>query len=102
MKNSELLLRLPSSLKGLDRQRHYVLSLLTQKTPCPNCGTLQDFFEGAGIEIDDWEDRAGGTPCRCVSCGRGLIYVVPMFAILARRAWFWELIPISPKDGGAS
>jgi hypothetical protein len=101
MKNSELLKRDRRSLTGLDRQRHYVLATLVTKNRCPNCGTQQNFFEGSGIAIDDWQDIAGGTPCRCIACGRELNYVVPFFAMLGRGGWYWSLVPIAPKGGAA-
>jgi hypothetical protein len=102
MKNSELLAKNRSTLTGLDRQRHFVLSTLIQKNPCPICATVQNFFEGSGIALDDWADKAGGTPCRCIACGSGLIYVVPFLALTGNGGWLWSLEPLTapPAQGG--
>jgi hypothetical protein len=94
MKNSELLISNRSDLDPLDKQRRYVLRCLVQKNACPNCARLLNFFEGAGIDIDEWADKAGGTPCRCSACGRALKYVVPFLVLGGNGGWNWHLVPI--------
>ena len=62
MKNSELLTTKRRDLDPIERQRRYILRCLVQKNACPNCGHMLDFFAGAGVAIDEWQDKAGGTP----------------------------------------
>jgi hypothetical protein len=80
MKNSELLTVKRRNLEPIEKQQQYILRSLVQKNRCPNCGHMLNFFEGAGINIDDWEDKPGPTACRCVACKRALDYVVPALA----------------------
>jgi hypothetical protein len=97
MKNSELLTSTRQYLDPIEKQRRYVLRRLVQKNVCPNCGHKLNFFEGAGITIDDWRDKAGGTPCRCTAYGRGLVYVVPYLVLGGNGGWHWDLVPIDLK-----
>jgi len=98
MKNSELLTTKRQDLPPIEKQRRYVLRSLVQENLCPNCGHLLNFFEGAGMNIDDWEDKPGATPCRCTACKRELIYVVPFVAATGYGGWHWDLVPVSPKS----
>jgi hypothetical protein len=59
---------------------------------------LLNFFEGAGIDIDDWDDKPGGTSCRCTACERELVYVVPFLAATGNGGWHWHLVPIKPQE----
>jgi predicted RNA-binding Zn-ribbon protein involved in translation (DUF1610 family) len=96
MKNSELLSATHSGLELIEKRRRYVLRCLVQHNPCPNCGQMLNFFDGAGIDIDDWYDKAGVTPCRCTACGRTLQYVVPRLVLGGNGGWHWDLAPIGP------
>lgn len=98
MKNSELLTSQRHDLDPLEKQRRYILRCIVQKNACPNCGHLLNFFEGAGIDIDNWADKAGGTPCRCSACGRALEYVVPFLVLGGNGGWNWHLVPIDPTQ----
>jgi hypothetical protein len=98
MKNTELLTSQRHDLDPLEKQRRYILRCLAQKNACPNCGHLLNFFEGAGIDIDDWADKAGGTRCRCSACGRALEYVVPFLVLGGNGGWNWHLVPIDPTQ----
>jgi len=97
MKNSELLTTKRQNLPPLEKQRQYILRCLIQKNVCPNCGHALNFFEGARIDIDDWQGKAGDTPCGCTSCKRQLRYVVP-FLFAGNGGWQWHLVPIQPED----
>ncbi|MBL6851812.1 MAG: hypothetical protein ISS15_06315 [Alphaproteobacteria bacterium] len=87
MKNSELLTTRPQDLDHAEKRRRYVLRCLVQNNPCPHCGQLLNFFEGANIAIDDWQSEPARTPCRCRACGDALQYVVPR----RNGGWHWEL-----------
>ncbi|MGY3547370.1 hypothetical protein [Bradyrhizobium sp. USDA 4469] len=95
MKNSELLTTKRWDLEPTEKQQQFVLRSLVQKNACPNCGHMLNFFEGAGIGIDDWEDKPGPTACRCVSCERALDYVVPALGAGGSGGWHWRLVPIT-------
>jgi hypothetical protein len=97
MKNSELLTTQRQDLDPIEKQRRYILRCLAQNNACPNCGHMLNFFEGAGIAIDDWKDEAGGTPCRCAACHRELRYVVPFLVLGGNGDWHWHLVPIDPQ-----
>jgi hypothetical protein len=97
MKNSELLTTKRLDLDPIEKQRRYIMRCLIQKNACPNCGHLLNFFEGSGIAIDDWKDKAGGTPCRCAVCHRELRYVVPFPVLGGNGGWHWHLVPIDPQ-----
>ena len=92
MRNSELLITKRQDLDPLEKQRRYILRCLVQKNACPNCGHMLNFFEGAGIAIDEWQDKAGGT-----ACNRALRYVVPFLGLSGNGGWHWDLVPIDPK-----
>lgn len=94
MKNSELLTAKGQNLPPIEKQRQYVLRCLVQKNACPNCGHALNFFEGARVEIDDWEDKPGPTPCECTVCKRELVHVVPVVATGGNGGWHWHLVPI--------
>lgn len=94
MKNSELM-RTKRKLPPVEKQRRYILLCLVQKNECPNCGSLLNFFEGAGIDIDDWHTRIEVTACSCTECKRELKYVVPLLALGGNGGWRWQLIPIA-------
>jgi hypothetical protein len=98
MKNSELLTTKRQDLPLIERQRRYVLRTLVQKNECPNCGRLLNFFEGAGLDIDCWDDKPGSTSCRCTACERELLYVVPFLAATGNGGWHWQLVPIDPQE----
>jgi hypothetical protein len=72
--------------------------LLTTRRQNPNCAHMLNFFDGAGIDIDNWKDKAGGTPCRCTACGHALQYVVPRLVLGGNGGWHWDLVPIDPKE----
>jgi hypothetical protein len=93
MKNSELLTTQPQNLDAIEKQQRYVLRCLVQKNSCPNCGYSLNFFEGAGIDIDDWQDNAACTRCQCPACGSPLQYVVPRLVLGGNGGWHWELLP---------
>jgi hypothetical protein len=97
MKNSELLTTKRQDLDRIGKQRRYVLRCLVQNNACPNCGHMLNFFEGAGIAIDAWRDKAGGTPCRCTACNRALRYVVPFLVLGGHGGWHWHLVPIDQQ-----
>ena len=97
MKNSELLTTKRQNLPPVEKQRRYVLHCLVQKNACPNCGHALNFFEGAGIDIDDWRSEAGDTPCRCTACRRRLRYDVPLLGVAGNGGWHWHLLPIIPE-----
>lgn len=84
-------------LGGLEGQRRFVLRKLTQRMGCPNCATPQNYVEAAGLTVDTVDlDKAADDPCKCVACGRGLIYTVLMFGDPV-----WTLVPINlNKDEG--
>ena len=98
MKNSDLLKAERRTLTPVEKQHQYVLRSLMQKNRCPNCGYMLNFFEGAGIDIDDWEDKPGATICSCSSCKRGLDYVVPALAATSNGGWYWHLLPARRAD----
>lgn len=97
MKNSELLTTKRQDLDHIEKQRRYILRCLVQNNACPSCGHMLNFFEGAGIAIDAWQDKVGGTSCRCAACQRALIYVVPRLVLGGNGGWHWELVPIDPQ-----
>jgi hypothetical protein len=94
MKNSELLTFKGQDLPSIEKQRQYVLRSLVQKNTCPNCGYALNFFEGASVDIDEWEDKPGPTPCKCTACERELVYVVPFVATGSNGGWHWHLVPV--------
>jgi hypothetical protein len=94
MKNSELLTINHMSLSPIEKQHRYVLRCLVQKNACPSCGHLLNFFEGVGIDIDDWEDKLGTEFCRCTVCKRELVYTVPLLATNGNGGWHWHLVPV--------
>lgn len=96
MKNSQLLICDRQHLPPLERQRQYILRSLVQRNACPNCGHALNFFEGASVEIDDWQDEVGQTPCKCTACKRELRYTVPFLAVRGNGGWHWDLVPIEP------
>ena len=96
MKNSELLTTTHQNMTRIEKQRRYILRSLVQKNECPNCGNWLNFFEGAGVEIDDWSSHGDPASCRCNECKRGLIYTVPFFALSGNGGWLWRLAPIEP------
>jgi hypothetical protein len=98
MKNSELLTSKRQNLSSIEKQRQFLLRCLIQKNACPNCARQFNFFEAAGIDVDDWHGVAGDTPCRCTACKRELIYVVPFLAIGGNGGWHWQLVPIVSKE----
>ena len=98
MKNSELLTAERRSLTPTEKQQQFVLRSLVQKNSCPNCGHMLDFFEGAAIDIDVWEDKPGRTACHCVACKRDLDYVVPALAAGGNGGWHWHLVPTTPSE----
>jgi hypothetical protein len=99
MRNSELLTTKRRDLEPVEKQQQYVLRSLVQKNACPSCGHMLNFFEGSGIDIDDWEDRPGATACRCTACKRAIEYVVPVLAGRGGNGgWYWHLTPISPPE----
>src|SRR5258705_8422845 len=65
MKNSELLTVQRRNLTPTEKQQQFVLRSLIQQNACPNCGHRLNFFEGAAIDLDDWEDKSGLTACKC-------------------------------------
>jgi hypothetical protein len=95
--NSELLTTKGHNLPPIEKQRQYVLRCLVQKNACPNCGHALNFFEGARVDIDDWEDKLGAPFCECNVCKRELIYVVPFLATAGNGGWHWQLVPMDPK-----
>jgi hypothetical protein len=97
MKNSELLTTKGHNLPPIEKQRQYVLRCLVQKNACPNCGHALNFFEGARVDIDDWEDKPGPTSCECTVCKRELVYVVPFLATAGNGGWHWHLVPVDPE-----
>lgn len=97
MRNSELLTTKRQNLDPIEKQRRYILRCLVQNNACPNCGHMLNFFEGAGIAIDEWQDRASATPCRCTACNRELRHVVPFLVLGGNGGWYWHLVPIDPK-----
>jgi hypothetical protein len=98
MKNSELLATEDQKLRLIERQLRYVLRCLVQKNACPNCGYLLNFFEGAGIEIDDWSDTPDAISCSCAECRRALKYAVPLIPGGGNGGWHWRLVPIDSKN----
>jgi hypothetical protein len=112
MKNSELLENVAPNalLSPLDQQKRFVLRQASMRLPCPNCGTLQNQFEAAGVSVDDWnfyqnrtrkdesgkEETIGGSNgyvFHCVGCKRQLQEAVPLF-VTGIAKWNWLLIPI--------
>jgi len=91
MKNSELLTTKRQDLDPIEKQRRYVLRCLVQNNPCPHCGHKLNFFEGAGIAIDDWRDNTARTACRCSACGSALQYGVPRLVLGGNGGWHWDL-----------
>ena len=98
MKNSELLATEDQTLRLIERQRQYVLRCLVQKNACPNCGCLINFFEGAGIHIDDWNDKPDVTYCSCAGCKRALKYAVPLIPGGGHGGWHWRLVSINSNN----
>lgn len=92
--NAELLdlaHRTPSTLfTDIEKQRIMLLGLALQKMPCPNCGTLQDQLEAAGIALDEYSFGSEQHDSSCVGCGRGLAVSVPFIAMGPR--WHWSLV----------
>jgi hypothetical protein len=97
MQNSKLLTAKDQNLSHTEKQHRYVLRCLVQKNACPNCGYQLNFFEGAGVDIDNWEDKPGPTDCKCTVCKRELVYVVPVVAGGGNGGWRWHLVPMDPK-----
>ena len=97
MKNSQLLIGERKNLPPLEKQRQYVLRCLVQRNACPNCGHALNFFEGASMNIDVWQDEVGETPCECTACKRELRYTVPFLAVGGNGGWHWDLVPIDPQ-----
>jgi hypothetical protein len=98
MKNSELLTTTRQNLDPIEKQRRYVLRCLVQNNPCPNCGHMLNFFDGARIDIDEWQDKVTSTLCRCPACERALGYVVPRLVLGGNGGWHWDLVPIDLKE----
>lgn len=100
MKNSELLKVPPHLLTGLQRQERFLVGIHVQQRPCPNCGNLMNFYEGLGVDIDDYDYRE---PVKerfeCTRCYRELVEVVP-FVSVEGPPWYWGLVPIEvePDD----
>lgn len=90
MTNSELLAYQGNQIGGLDRQRRFVLQRLTEKLPCPNCGTQQSYVEAKGFTVDTFEvGKSLGDKCECTACHRGIMYTVPMMG-----DHHWTLVPV--------
>jgi hypothetical protein len=98
MKNSELLTTERQNLPALDKQRQFILRCLTQKNACPNCAHPHNFFEAAGMDVDDWHGLLDDTPCRCTACKRQLSYIVPLLAYGGNGGWHWQLVPIGFEE----
>jgi hypothetical protein len=81
-------------LTALQRQVRFVMQEELALKPCPNCGALHNLPMADGVhDIDEYDfanrhaehgDRHG--PCR--TCGRTLIFVLPLMG-----DWHWALDP---------
>ena len=98
MKNSELLTVQRRNLTPTEKQQQFVLRSLIQQNACPNCGHRLNFFEGAAIDLDDWEDKSGLTACKCTACKRALEYVVPVIAGTGNGGWHWRLVQLTASE----
>jgi len=101
--NTEILEADKAHLTSMQRQVQYVAKLETQRKGCPNCGTLSNLPEAAGVRVDDFNfanhgsDRIGA----CRGCQRTLIFTLPLIG-----DWHWRLDPAEatmkePTDGTA-
>jgi hypothetical protein len=96
MKNSELKDTPDRLLTGIDKQRKYLVELHSQKRPCPNCAHLMDFYEGHGIDMDDYNYLATlEKGAECTKCHRALKHVVPLISL---EGWHWSLVPVDFDD----
>jgi len=101
MTNSELLALYPPGrptglLGHMDKQRLFVLRIMTTQMPCPNCGTLQSPLEARGIMLDDYDVREHHEPTvHCIGCLRELRYTVPFIQL--GNPWHWSLVPVTPS-----
>ena len=89
--NTEVLQVGFGNLSSINRQRRFILTILSEQKGCPNCGTKSTYFEAAGIALDDL-DLLHGTPdprCECPKCRRELQRIVPLMG----ENWRWRLIP---------
>lgn len=98
--NTELLHANKDFLSSIDKQRQFILQRLTQPNGCPSCGQMQNYFQGMGIDIDDYQDTTEEPIATCINgkCGRQLEYVVPLFASGGNGGWKWSLVPINQPD----
>lgn len=101
MTNSEILNSgSPAHLfTSIDKQRRFILRQIVQDRPCPNCGTMQNLFIAAGVDVDDL-DLMSGTgfeqrPMKCVCCRRALKWTLPW----PTGVWYWRLEPVRPEPG---
>ena len=69
-------------LTGIEKQRRFVLRVLSAKRPCPNCGSAHDVFEVTGVDIDAYDLMRSDNPDHghCPACKSGLQLVVPLQA----------------------
>lgn len=92
-KNSDLL-KLPHEVLGeIERQMVYLIRIDLNANPCPVCKKMLNFFEAAGITIDDYDGGSTKYQCRCPSCTAPLTQVIPFYPY-GNGGWFWDTDPV--------
>lgn len=95
MTNTELLAHnYPDSLlTTIEQQERFILRQAILKKPCPNCGTLVNQFEAAGLAVDEFNTHETHAEYRyeCPACKRALLFTIPLTG-----GWVWRLVPVKP------
>lgn len=96
MTNTELLMsNMPNSLlTTIEQQERFILQQAAIKKSCPNCHTLVNQFEAAGLSVDEFNTHDGHGEYRyqCPACKRELNFCIPLVG-----GWVWTLVPVKVK-----
>jgi len=89
-------------MTGIEKQRLYILRILSSLRDCPNCAHRLNYFDamfrGGDVDaMDLTKTQATDHVGTCPSCKRGLLYTLPFIG-----DWYFRLVPAETDDRRAT
>jgi hypothetical protein len=90
MTNEEILNTPDALLRGLDKQRKFLLRVALQRSPCPVCGKPCNLLEASGVALNDYAFDGKDRRFHCPEpfCAVELTQVVPLM-VIGPGNWHW-------------
>lgn len=89
-----------AQLTPIERQKRYLLTQALARSTCPSCGRWCTLLEACGVDLDQWDFTLTNDQrtYKCPTCGRELLYTLPLMIQGGFPGWHWTLKPITHQE----